>query len=95
MTKNVSKQIADIEQDIMSIISYNALPQSVSFKLGLIYARLEKTRQAATDQEEAYAGMVQIYLAKNPKKLSNLLQNISDIISGNSLPKEEEENNNG
>jgi hypothetical protein len=93
MAKSVSKQIADIEQDIMSIISCYALPQSVNFKLGAIYANLEKARQTATDQEEAYTGMMQMYLAKNPKKLGNLLQNISDIISGNNLCKEEENNN--
>ena len=93
MTKSVSKQIADIEQDIMSIISCNALPQPVTFKLGEIYTNLEKARQIATDQEEAYASMMQMYLAKNPKKLNNLLQNLSDIISGNNLCKEEENNN--
>lgn len=92
MTENASKQIADIEQDIMSIISSHILPQSVSFKLGAMCANLERARQTAANQEEAYAGLVQIYLAKNPKKLNSLLQNVSDIISGNNLCKKERNN---
>ena len=37
--------------------------------------------------------MIQMYMAKNPKKLSNMLQNLVDIVSGNNLCEEEETNN--
>ena len=37
--------------------------------------------------------MIKMYMAKNPKKLSNMLQNLVDIVSGNNLCEEEETNN--
>lgn len=94
MAKAVSQQIAEVQQEVMTLVENNQLSQSVNFKLGLIYANLELTKRTATEQEAAYSGMIQMYMTKNPKKLSNMLQNLVDIVSGNNLC-EEEENNNG
>lgn len=93
MAKAVSQQIAEVQQDVMTLVETNQLPQSVNFKLGSIYANLELIKRTATEQEAAYSGMISMYMAKNPKKLSNMLQNCVDIISGNNLCEEEETNN--
>lgn len=93
MAKAVSQQIAEVQQEVMTLVKNNQLPQSVNFKLGLIYANLELAKRTATEQEAAYSDMVQMYMAKNPKKLSNMLQNIVDIVSRNNLCEEEETNN--
>lgn len=93
MAKAVSQQIAEVQQEVLTIVKNNPLPQSVNFKLGSIYANLELAKRTSTEQETAYAGMVQMYMAKNPKKLSSMLQNIVDIVSGNNLYEEEETNN--
>lgn len=93
MAKAVSQQIAEVQQDVMTLVETNQLSQSVNFKLGSIYANLELIKRTATEQEAAYSGMISMYLAKNPKKLSNMLQNCVDIISGNNLCEEEETNN--
>lgn len=93
MTKAVSRQITEVQQEVMALVKNNPLPQSVSFKLGSIYANLELAKRTATEQEAAYSGIVQIYMAKNPKKVSSVLQDLADIISGNNLCEEEETNN--
>lgn len=93
MSKLVSQQIGDIQQDVIQTVENGPLPQELTFTLGSIYAKLEVVKRTAGEQERAYAGMAQIYLAKNPKKLNSLLQNLSDIISGNNLCKEEKNNN--
>lgn len=93
MAKAVSQQVAEVQQDVMTLVETNQLPQSVNFKLGSIYANLELIKRTATEQEAAYSGMISMYMAKNPKKLSNMLQNFVDIVSGNNLCEEEETNN--
>ena len=93
MTKAVSRQITEVQQEVMTLVKNNPLPQSVSFKLGSIYANLELAKRTATEQEAAYSGIVQMHMAKNPKKVSSVLQNLADIISGNNLCEEEEINN--
>lgn len=93
MTKAVSRQITEVQQEVMTLVKNNPLPQLVSFKLGSIYANLELAKRTATEQEAAYSGIVQMYMAKNPKKVSSVLQNLTDIISGNNLCEEEETNN--
>lgn len=93
MAKAVSQQIAEVQQEVLTLVENNQLPQSVNFKLGSIYANLELAKRTATEQEAAYSGMVQMYMAKNPKKLSSMLQNLAGIVSGNNLCEEEETNN--
>lgn len=93
MSKLVSQQIGDIQQDIIQTVENGPLPQELTFILGSIYAKLEAAKRTADEQESAYTGMAQIYLAKNPKELSSLLHNLSDIISGNNLFKKEKNNN--
>ena len=93
MSKQVSQQIEDIQQDIIQTVENGPLPQELTFILGSIYAKLEVAKLTAGEQESAYAGMAQMYLTKNPKKLNSLLQNLSDIISSNNLCKEEKNNN--
>ena len=93
MSKMVSQQIGDIQQDIIQTVENGPLPQELTFILGSIYAKLEVAKRTAGEQESAYADMAQIYLAKNPKELNSLLHNLSDIISGNNLFKKEKNNN--
>ena len=93
MSKQVSQQIEDIQQDIIQTVENGPLPQELTFILGSIYAKLEVAKRTAGEQESAYAGMAQMYLAKNPDKLNSLLHNLSDIISGNNLFKKEKNNN--
>ena len=93
MSKLVSQQIGDIQQDIIQTVENGPLPQELTFILGSIYAKLEVTKRTAGEQESAYAGMAQIYLAKNPEKLNSLLHSLSDIVSGDNLFKKEKNNN--
>ena len=93
MTKAVSRQITEVQQEVMTLVKNNQLPQSVSFKLGSIYANLGLAKRTATEQEAAYSGIVQMYMAKNPKKVSSVIQDLADIISGNNLCEEEETSN--
>lgn len=93
MSKLVSQQIGDIQQDIIQTVENGPLPQELTFILGSIYAKLEVAKRTAGEQEGAYAGMAQIYLAKNPKELNSLLHNLSDIISDSNLFKKEKNNN--
>lgn len=93
MSKQVSQQVGDIQQDIIQTVENGPLPQELTFILGSIYAKLEVAKRTAGEQESAYASMAQIYLAKNPEKLNSLLHNLSDIVSGNNLSKKEKNNN--
>lgn len=93
MSKLVSQQIGDIQQDIIQTVENGPLPQELTFILGSIYAKLEAAKITAGEQESAYADMAQVYLAKNPEKLNSSLHNLSDIISGNNLFKKEKNNN--
>ena len=93
MSKLVSQQIGDIQQDIIQTVENGPLPQELTFILGSIYAKLEVAKRTAGEQESAYAGMTQMYLDKNPKEPSSLLHNLSDIISDNNLFKKEKNNN--
>lgn len=93
MSKLVSQQIGDIQQDIIQTVENGPLPQELTFILGSIYAKLDAAKRTAGEQESAYESMTQIYLAKNPKELNSCLQELSDIISGNNLSKKGENNN--
>ena len=95
MSKLVSQQIGDIQQDIIQTVENGPLPQELTFILGSIYAKLEVAKRTAGEQESVYAGMAQIYLARNPDKLKSLIQNLSEIISGDNTDKEKEDANDG
>lgn len=45
MAKAVSQQIAEVQQEVMTLVENNQLSQSVNFKLGSIYANLELTKE--------------------------------------------------
>ena len=91
----VRKQIADAKKELLSIIDTYTVPQSVSFKIGQICGKLDMAHKEAVKQEDNYTNLVQLCVARNPDKLKSLIQNLSELISGDNTDKEKEDANNG
>ena len=95
MDKAISTQIADAKKELLSIIDTYTVPQSVSFKIGQICGKLDMAHKEAVKQEDNYTNLVQLCVARNPDKLKSLIQNLSELISGDNTDKEKEDANNG
>ena len=95
MDKAISTQIADAKKELLSIIDIYTVPQSVSFKIGQICGKLDMAHKEAVKQEDNYTNLVQLCVARNPDKLKSLIQNLSELISGDNTDKEKEDANNG
>ena len=46
-------------------------------------------------QEDNYTNLVQLYVVRNPDKFKDMIQNLSELISGDNTNKEKEDANNG
>lgn len=95
MDKTLSQQIADAKKDLLSIIDNYNMPQAVSFKLGQICGKLDMAHREAVKQEDNYTNLVQLCVARNPDKFKSMIQNLSELISGDNTDKEKEDANNG
>ena len=95
MDKAISTQIADAKKELLSIIDTYTVPQSVSFKIGQICGKLDMAHKEAVKQEDNYTNLAQLCVARNPDKLKSLIQNLSELISGDNTDKEKEDANNG
>lgn len=95
MDKALSQQIADAQKDLLSVIDSYSVPQAVSFKIGQICGKLDMAHKEAVKQEDNYTNLVQLCVARNPDKLKSLIQNLSEIISGDNTDKEKEDVNDG
>ena len=95
MDKTLSQQIADAQKDLLNVIDSYTIPQAVSFKIGQIYDRLGMAHREAVKQEDNYTNLVQLCVVRNPDKLKSLVQNLSELISGDNTNKEKEDANNG
>lgn len=95
MDKTLSQQIADAKKDLLSIIDNYNMPQAVSFKLGQICGKLDMAHREAVKQEDNYTNLVQLCVARNPDKFKSMMQNLSELISGDNTDKEKEDANNG
>ena len=95
MDKALSQQIVDAKKDLLSVIDNYSVPQAASFKIGQIYDRLDMAHREAVKQEDNYTNLVQLCVVRNPDKLKSLVQNLSELISGDNTNKEKEDANNG
>ena len=95
MDKAISTQIADAKKELLSIVDTYTVPQAVSFKIGQIYDKLDMAHKEATKQEDSYANLFQLYIARNPDKLNKMIQSLSELMSGDNTDKEKEDANNG
>ena len=95
MDKALSQQIADAQKDLLNVIDSYTIPQAASFKIGQICDRLDMAHREAVKQEDNYTNLVQLCVVRNPDKLKSLVQNLSELISGDNTNKEKEDANNG
>lgn len=95
MDKVLSQQIADAQKDLLSVIDSYSVPQAVSFKIGQICGKLDIDHKEAVKQEDNYTNLVKLCVARNPDKLKSLIQNLSELISGDNTDKEKEDVNDG
>ena len=95
MDKALSTQIADAKKELLSVIDTYTVPQAVSFKIGQICGKLDMAHREAVMQEDNYTNLVQLCVARNPDKLKSMIQNLSELISGDNTNKEKEDANNG
>ena len=95
MDKAISTQIADAQKDLLSVIDSYSVSQAVSFKIGQICGKLDMAHKEATKQEDIYANLFQLYIARNPDKLDKMIQSLSELMSGDNIDKEKEDANNG
>ena len=95
MDRALSQQIVDAKKDLLSVIDNYSVPQAVSFKIGQICGKLDIAYREAVMQEDNYANLVQLCVAKNPDKFKSMIQNLSELISGDNTDKEKEDANNG
>lgn len=95
MDKMLSQQIAEAKKDLLSVIDNYSVPQAVSFKIGQICGRLDMAYREAVMQEDNYTNLVQLCVARNPDKFKSMVQNLSELISGDNTDKEKEDANNG
>ena len=95
MDKALSQQIADAKKDLLSIIDNYSVPQAVSFKIGQICGKLDIAYKEIVMQEDNYTNLVQLCVARNPDKFKSMIQNLSELISGDNTDKEKEDANNG
>lgn len=95
MDKVLSQQIADAQKDLFSVIDNYRVPQAISFKIGQICDKLDMAYKEAVKQEDNYTNLVQLCVARNPDKLKSLIQNFSELISGDNNDKEKEDANDG
>ena len=95
MDKALSQQIADAKKGLLSVIDNYSVPQAVSFKIGQICGKLDIAYREAVIQEDNYTDLVQLCVARNPDKFKRMVQNLSELISGDNTNKEKEDDNNG
>ena len=95
MDKAISTQIADAKKELLSIIDTYTVPQAVSFKIGQICGKLDMAHKEAVKQEYNYTNLVQSCVARNPDKFNSMIQNLSELISGDNIDKEKEDANYG
>ena len=95
MDKALSQQIVDAKKDLLSVIDNYSVPQAVSFKIGQICGKLDIAYREAVMQEDNYTNLVQLYVVRNPDKFKDMIQNLSELISGDNTNKEKEDANNG
>lgn len=95
MDKALSQQIADVKKDLISIIDIYTVPQGAIFKIGQICGKLDMAHKEAVKQEDSYANLVQLCVARNPDKFKSLIKNLSELISGDNTDKEKEDANDG
>ena len=95
MDKALSQQIADAKKGLLSVIDNYSVPQAVSFKIGQICGKLDIAYREAVMQEDNYTNLVQLYVVRNPDKFKDMIQNLSELISGDNTNKEKEDANNG
>lgn len=89
MSDSVSKQLKVIMDNLATTVIDGEDGQLDIFKLGSIYAEIDRARRHAIEQEEAQKAVMHLYLANNPDKLSNLLQKLADVMSINKTIKED------
>ena len=95
MDKALSQQIADAQKELISVIDTYTVSQTVSFKIGQICGKLDMAHREAVKQEDNYTNLAQLCVARNPDKLKSLIQNLSELISGDNTDKEKEDVNDG
>ena len=81
MNKPVSKQLKEMQADIEEHFSR----QQGQFYLGKLYGQLGEIIKDAEEQEQAYAGMCQLYLVHKPEVLDKAIETMSDILTGKNL----------
>lgn len=81
MNKPVSKRLKEMQADIEE--HFNR--QQGQFYLGMLYGQLGEIIKDAEEQEQAYAGMCQLYLVHKPDVLDKAIETMPDILTGKNL----------
>ena len=81
MNKPISKRLKEMQVDIEKHFTM----QQGQFYLGKLYGQLSEIIKDAEEQEKAYTAICQLYLVHKPDVLDNMLETMSDILSGKNL----------
>lgn len=81
MNKPVSKRLKEMQADIEE--HFNR--QQGQFYLGILYGQLDEIIKDAEEQEQAYAGMCQLYLVHKHDVLDKAIETMPDILTGKNL----------
>lgn len=81
MNKPVSKRLKEMQADIEE----HSNRQQGQFYLGMLYGQLGEIIKDAEEQEQAYAGMGQLYLVHKPEVLDKAVETTSGILTGKNL----------
>ena len=81
MSKLISQRLKTMQADIEEHFTR----QQGQFYLGKLYGQLGEIIKDAEEQEQAYAGMCQLYLVHKPEVLDKAIETMSDILTGKNL----------
>ena len=87
MNKPVSKRLKEMQADIEEHFNrqQGQFYQFYQFYLGQLYGQLGEIIKDAEEQEQAYAGMCQLYLVHKSEVLDKAIETMPDILTGKNL----------